>query len=133
MQSPHIKNILLLLSRCPVQISRPRRPYPRHWKLNQRSPLQPLTLGEQIKMHRLELHWLQSDVAAKIGTSSASISNWERGIKPPSRRMKRKIQEFLGYTPPARVPKEQGPRQCCWTCGISETSPERCLFERICK
>src|ERR1035441_3517229 len=105
MQPLHIKNILILLSLCPVQISRPRQPYPRHWKLNQRIPLQPQTPGEQIKTHRLELHWLQTDVAAKIGISSASVSNWERGITSPSRRMTKKIREFLDYTPPAPVPK----------------------------
>jgi len=133
MQPLHIKNILLLLSLCPVQTSRPRRPYPRHWKLNQRIPVQPQTLGEQIKKHRLELHWLQSDVAAKIGISSASVSNWERGITPPSRRMTKKIREFLGYTPPVPVPRKRSPDSYCWKCGISETSPERCLFERFCK
>jgi DNA-binding XRE family transcriptional regulator len=83
MQPLHIENILLLLSLCPVQISRPRRPYPRHWKLDQQIPSQPQTLGEQIKKHRLKLHWLQTDVAAKIGISSASVSNWERGITSP--------------------------------------------------
>jgi len=72
MQPLQIKNILLLLSLCPIQISRPRRPYPRHWKSNQQIPLQPQTLGEEIKKHRLELHWLQTDVAAKIGISNTS-------------------------------------------------------------
>ena len=133
MQPHHIKNILLLLSLCPVQISRSRRPYPRHWKLNQRIPLQPQTPGEQIKTHRLELHWLQTDVAAKIGISSASVSNWERGITSPSRRMTKKIREFLDYTPPVLVPKKRGFGLYCWKCGISETSPERCLFEKVCK
>jgi transcriptional regulator with XRE-family HTH domain len=28
----------------------------------------------------LELHWLQAHGAAKIGISSASVSDWERGI-----------------------------------------------------
>jgi hypothetical protein len=32
-----------------------------YWKSNQRMPLQPQTLGEQIKKRRLELHWLQAD------------------------------------------------------------------------
>ena len=54
MQQIQLKNIHLLLSLCTIQISqiqisRPRQPYPRHWKLNQRIPLQPQTLGEQIK------------------------------------------------------------------------------------
>jgi transcriptional regulator with XRE-family HTH domain len=131
MQSPHIKNILLLLSLFPVQTSRLRQPYPRHWKSNQRKPLHPQTLGEQIKKHRLELHWLQTDVAAKIGISSASVSNWERGITSPSRRMTKRIQLFLDYTP--KLGRKS--HKCnfhCQTCGISEISSERCLFEKIC-
>ncbi|MGO9587613.1 MAG: helix-turn-helix domain-containing protein [Limisphaerales bacterium] len=107
--------------------------YPRHWKSNQRIPVKPQALGEQIKKHRLELHWLQSDVAVKIGISSASVSNWERGVTSPSRRMTKKIQEFLGYTPPVLVLKRRGAGSYCRTCGISETSPERCLFEKFCK
>jgi transcriptional regulator with XRE-family HTH domain len=94
--------------------------------------LQPQRLGEQIKKHRLELHWLQIDVAVKVGISSASVSNRERGVTSPSRRMTKKIREFLGYTPPVLVLKKRGLGSYCWKCGISETSPERCLFEKIC-
>lgn len=129
MQSPHIKNILCLLSLSPVHTSRPHRPLPRHWKSNQKFCFQPQTLGEQLRKHRLELQWLQTDVASKIGISSASVSDWERGITSPSRRMTKKIQEFLGYTPKIRVREKRSPNSYCSTCGISEASPERCLFE----
>ena len=131
MQSPHIENILRLLSLCPFQISRPRRPFPRHWKSNQRVPTQPATLGDQIKKHRLELHWLQTDVAAKIEISSASISNWERGVTSPSRKMNKKIREFLDITIKL-IPKVQKGGFRCQICGISNTSSECCLFEKIC-
>src|ERR1019366_5498419 len=123
MQSLHIKNILLLLSLCPVHTSRPHRPYPQHWKSNQRIPLQPQTLGEQIRRHRLELHWFQTDVAAKIGISSASVSNWERGITSPSRRMTKRICEFLNHI--LKLPSTVHRNDFhCQTCGISNTSSE---------
>src|SRR5665213_923194 len=99
MQQIQLKNIRLLLSLCPFQISHPRHLFPPHWKSNQRVPAQPTTLGEQIKKHRLELHWLQTDVAAKMGISSTSVSNWERGITSPSRRMTKRIREFLDHIP----------------------------------
>jgi transcriptional regulator with XRE-family HTH domain len=86
-------------------------------------------LWVQIKKHRLELGWLQRNVAAKIGISSASISDWERGITSPSRRMTKKIHEFLDYKP-FPVPKKRPFN--CQLCGISEGSPEHCLFEKIC-
>ena len=132
MQSPHIENILRLLSLYPVHTSRPRRLLPPHWKSNQQIPFQPQTFGEKIKKHRLELHWFQTGVAAKLGISSKSVSNWERGITSPSRRMTKKIRDFLDYTPKL-IPKVQKDVFRCQICGISETSPERCLFERICK
>jgi DNA-binding XRE family transcriptional regulator len=131
MQPLPIKNILLLLSLFPVQTSRQYQPLPRHWKSNQRVPAQPVTFGEQIKKHRLELRWLQTDVAAKIGISSTSVSNWERGITSPSHRMTKRIREFLDYTPKP-VFKVQKNHFHCQTCGISNTSSECCLFEKIC-
>jgi DNA-binding transcriptional regulator YiaG len=133
MQSLQLQNMLLLLSLSPVHISRARLPYPRHWKSNQQIPLQPKTLGEEIKKHRLELHWLQADVPAKIGISSTSVSNWERGITSPSRRMTKNLRAFLDYIPPAMDSRKQTPYPRCSRCGISETCPQRCLFERVCK
>ena len=130
MQSPQIENILLL-SLSPVHTSRPHRPLPRHWKSNQKFCLQPQTLGEQLRKHRLELRWLQTDVAAKIGVSSASVSDWERGITSPSRRMTKKIQEFLDC-PPKPTPKIQRNSFCCKMCGISNVSTQPCLFEKTC-
>ena len=100
-------------------------------KSNQQAPAQPQTLGEQIKKHRLELHWLQARVAKKFGVSPTSISNWERGITLPSRRMIKQIQEFLNFTPKS-IPKVRKNNFCCQICGISNISPECCLFEKIC-
>jgi len=131
MQSPHMENILCLLSLAPVHTSRPRHLFPPHWKSNQRVPANPATLGEQIKKHRLELHWLQLDVAAKIGISPTSVSNWERGITSPSRRMTKRIREFLDYTPKLVI-KVQRRDFHCQTCGISNNSSAHCLFEKIC-
>jgi transcriptional regulator with XRE-family HTH domain len=131
MQQIQLKNIRLLLSLCPFHISRPRHQFPPHWKSNQRVPAQPATLGDQIKKHRLELHWLQTDAAAKIRISSASISNWERGITTPSRRMIKRIHEFLDYAPKP-ISKVHIINFRCQTCGISNTSSECCLFEKIC-
>jgi transcriptional regulator with XRE-family HTH domain len=67
----------------------------------------------------LELHWLQTDVAAKIGISSTSVSNWERGITSPSRRMTKRIREFLDY---ASYPLSKVQRRNfhCQTCGIPD-------------
>jgi DNA-binding XRE family transcriptional regulator len=131
MQSPRIENILSLLSLSPVRTSWPRPLFPPHWKSNQQIPFQPQTFGEEIKKHRLELHWFQTGVAVKFGISSTSVSNWERGITSPSRRMTKKIREFPDYTPKL-IPKVQKDGFSCQICGISNTSSECCFFEKMC-
>ena len=53
---------------------------------------------------------LQREVAKKIGTSEASIHNWERGHTTPSLNFITKILKFLGYVPfemPAGSPGER--------------------------
>ena len=131
MQTLHIENLLRLLSLSSVHTSTPRHLFPPHWKSNQRAPAKPQTIGEQIKRHRLGLHRLQTDVAKKIGISSTSVSNWERGITSPSRRMTKKIDEFLDYAPKLTL-KIQRNSFCCQICGISNVSTEPCLFEKTC-
>jgi transcriptional regulator with XRE-family HTH domain len=132
MRSINLKNIRILLSLGPVHTSTPRHLFPPHWKSNQRIPVNPKTIGENIRRYRLELYWLQIDVAKKIGISSKSVSNWERGITSPSRGMTKKIQKFFNF-PPKPTPKIQRNIFCCQICGISNVSTEPCLFERTCK
>jgi transcriptional regulator with XRE-family HTH domain len=131
MPSINLKHLQTMLSLPPVHTSTPRHIFPPHWKSNQQTPTGPKTIGEKIKKHRLDHHWLQRDVAKKIGISSASVSNWERGITSPSRRMTKKIREFFDC-PPKPIPKIQRNSFCCRVCGISTVSTEPCLFEKTC-
>src|SRR5712671_2480680 len=130
MQPSQLNNISLLLLR-PVQIRVRRKPYPPHWKSNQRDPLLQGSIGKQIRKRRLEFHWLQEDVARKLGVSAVSISNWERGITTPSRRMTKRIQTFLAHAVNL-VPKDRSIVSFCRGCRLSETA-QLCLFERFCK
>src|ERR1039458_10333297 len=81
---------------------------------------------------RLELHWLQTDLAVRLNTSSTTISNWERGRTIPARRMAKRIPEFLDHAPARLVPKYRNLSSPCQICRISPNSPERCLFENAC-
>jgi transcriptional regulator with XRE-family HTH domain len=125
-----LKHIVAFLSLAPLRVSRRYHPCPPHWKSNQRTATQPQTLGEKIKKRRIELRLFQREAAAKIGVSTASLSKWECGITDPSRRMMKKIQEFLTNTTP-RVPKT--PPFRCKICGINGNSAQYCLFEKLCK
>jgi transcriptional regulator with XRE-family HTH domain len=127
-----LKNIRLFLSLFPAHISLPYHPKPRHWKSNQSVPAVPKTDGERIKKHRLELGLFQRDAAARIGISCVTLSDWERGITIPRPRMRKKIREFLNYTR-ATIPCAKKQFHYCRICRISESSPERCLFESVCK
>ena len=132
MQSLHIENIALFLSLQTVHIKVPRIHYPPHWKPGQRVSKPPESIGARIKKHRLELHWLQSDLAKAIGAHVVSVSNWERGTSTPSRRLMKRIQEFLHYAPKT-VPGSTTAGLCAWKCETYETTGQLCLFQKICK
>ncbi len=59
--------------------------------------MHPRTIGERIKKRRLELDLEQEQVAAEVGVTRLSVSNWERGIYRPSKRAMIPIIAFLGY------------------------------------
>ena len=132
MQSLHFENIALLLSLQTVHIKVPRIPYPPHWKTGQRLSESQQSLGDQIRMHRLELHWLQADLAKAIGVHVVSISNWERGIASPSRRVVKRIQQFLDYTWQT-VPENTSTGSYARQCEKCDTTGQLCLFQRLCK
>jgi transcriptional regulator with XRE-family HTH domain len=132
MQSYHLKNISLLLSLKPLHIKVPRIPYPPHWKAGQRVSKPPQSLGDRIRKHRLELHWLQADLAKAMGVRVVSVSNWERGACLPSRRMMKKLQGFFDYAP-RPVPEHPTAGLCGWECEMHKANGQLCLFERFCK
>src|ERR1035438_778091 len=82
---------------CHLQIKVLRSPYPRLWKCKQPVPKEVKTLGDHIRLCRLERHILQSDLANALGVHRISIQNWERNIYHPTTEMIPKIQMWLGY------------------------------------
>jgi len=61
--------------------------------------MHPQTIGEHLKKRRLELGWEQEQVAARIGVTWPSVSNWERGIYRPTKKLMTSVVGFLGYDP----------------------------------
>ncbi len=57
------------------------------------------TLGDHIRKRRLDLGLLQRDVAARIGSDTSSVTNWEKGHTEPENRFLPAILELLGYDP----------------------------------
>lgn len=58
----------------------------------------PVTLGDHLRRHRLELGLYQKDVAAKLGVTASTIWTWEHGWTVDTRYVARVIS-FLGYNP----------------------------------
>ena len=53
-------------------------------------------VNEKLIQARLEHNWSQKDVAAQIGTTSISISRWERGITVPGPYYRKKLCGLFG-------------------------------------
>jgi DNA-binding XRE family transcriptional regulator len=64
----------------------------------------PKTLGDRIRKRRLELGFLQREVATQIGVSEDCINYWENGRSEPHIHYYPKIIAFLGYYP---FPKDE--------------------------
>ena len=56
----------------------------------------PRTLGEHIKARRLALLLTQKDLARRLGVSSFTVLNWERGKTAPSPQLSDALAHFLG-------------------------------------
>ena len=62
-------------------------------------PLEPKTLGDHIRKHRMDLKLFQHQVAEQLGVDKSTIHNWERNFNTPDTRLVPRIIEFLGYSP----------------------------------
>jgi transcriptional regulator with XRE-family HTH domain len=65
-------------------------------------------LGDHIRKRRLDLQFLQREVAIKIGVSEATIYNWENSNTTPSLSSTPKMIAFLGYNPDDSAGKTLG-------------------------
>jgi transcriptional regulator with XRE-family HTH domain len=52
-----------------------------------------------LRKRRLELGFLQSDVAAHIGVTDDCVSDWETGRSTPDAPLIPRVMDFLGYCP----------------------------------
>jgi len=72
------------------------------------------TLGDHLRMRRLDLGFLQRDVAQKLGVHEATIYNWENKRQSPQLRFLPSIIEFVGYVPYDTQPQALGKRIARW-------------------
>jgi len=60
---------------------------------------EPITLGDHLRRHRLELGLYQKDVAIQIGVTTSTIWNWENNWSSITLSCMPKVIKFLGYNP----------------------------------
>jgi len=79
------------------------------------------TLGDHIRKRCLDLDLLQREVAAKLGVTPLTITNWEGNATTPMCHYTKRILEFLGYnpSPPPRTLAEKLVR-CRMILGLSQ-------------
>ena len=64
-----------------------------------RIPVKPETVGDHIRLRRLNLKMLQKDVALRLGVETTCIHNWEANTGTPRPQYFPAIIAFLGYNP----------------------------------
>jgi transcriptional regulator with XRE-family HTH domain len=69
-------------------------------------PKEPKSLGEQIKIKRMDQKMLQKELGKILGVSECTIFNWEKNRNQPSIKYLPKIYEFLGYQPLENTDKQ---------------------------
>jgi len=70
-----------------------------------RIPTTPQSVGDHLRLRRLQLKLLQKEVAARLRVHKGSIANWEANLTQPSVEYMPAIRAFLGYDP---LPPAQG-------------------------
>lgn len=62
-------------------------------------PVNPITLGDHIRHHRLKRGLLQKDVAHILNVNEMTVTNWENNKRTVHARHIPKVVEFLGFVP----------------------------------
>lgn len=64
---------------------------------DRRYPKEVVTLGDHLKVKRLDAGLKQDDVARMLGVAGETLLNWETGATEPAVRFYPQIASFLGY------------------------------------
>ncbi len=86
------RNVIPALPFCHATLTAPKpKPtaYPKMLKM----------LGDHLRKRRMDLGWLQKQVAQEIGVSEATIYNWENNRTYPAQCFNDLVIQFIGYNP----------------------------------
>jgi transcriptional regulator with XRE-family HTH domain len=86
-------------------------------------PCDPVTIGDHLRKHRLDLGLFRREVAIRLGTTVDSIRKWENNWSSPSLSELPSIIEFIGYCP-YDVRLAFGEKVVLWRCCNGMTQEE---------
>ncbi|HZV43097.1 MAG TPA: helix-turn-helix transcriptional regulator [Saprospiraceae bacterium] len=78
--------------------------------INPAYPRQIVTLGDHLRVARLDRGLMQSEVAKILKVTTNTVTGWELNWYSPQVRMVKRITQFLGYFPSMGKPESLGER-----------------------
>ena len=70
-----------------------------------RAPMNPQTLGEHLRLARIDRGLKQTELAQLLGVVYQTVEKWEHNLVPMSPESRTRVVAFLGYDP--AVPGEK--------------------------
>ena len=61
--------------------------------------INPVTIGDYLKQHRLENGYTAFELSLELGVYNSTIYKWENNLTKPQGKNLNKIIEFFGYDP----------------------------------
>ena len=119
-KAAHMATLCRVLGKPPGDIierwrSHPPRENPHRGRPLSTPPVELRTIGDHLRKRRLDLGLVQSEVAAQLGVTTFTVTNWEINRTVPAVRCHPGLIRFLGYVPFA----------------VGETLPERLRAGRL--
>jgi DNA-binding XRE family transcriptional regulator len=70
-------------------------------RILKRAPTDPQTLGEHLRLARIDRGLKQTELADLLGVVYQTVVKWELNLIPISRKSRSRVVAFLGYDPAA--------------------------------
>jgi DNA-binding transcriptional regulator YiaG len=69
------------------------------FRSQRRAPKNPQTLGEHLRLMRIDRGLKQTELAQMLGVVYQTVEKWEHNLVPMSPRSRARVIAFLGYDP----------------------------------
>ena len=88
-----------LLGICQRQVTASFPKASRHWRKIKHAPTVPKTLGDYLRLARIDRGLKQTELADMLGVVYQTIVKWEHNVTPIGPKSRPRVISFLGYEP----------------------------------